>query len=167
MGYQGNRRYILSPTKIILIILAVLLVLTIGYFSISALLSHPQPTKQGEKAMTESEESSFVNVVFEYTKGSSRGGRFYSSYPNQAAVKKVRIECEEPNSNTKIHAVGVSDAEAQRMCMEAMVFSGVFERKMDAIDSDSDMPEEVKRLEKMKFELAGATSLAGLLGMKP
>ncbi|MFA5020828.1 MAG: hypothetical protein WC517_02085 [Patescibacteria group bacterium] len=113
--------------------------------------------------MTESEKNQSINVVFEYTKESYKGGRFISSYPDQEAIKEVKRECEEPDSNTKIHAIGVSDAEAQRMCMEAMILSDVFETRMQAIEDDPEMPEMIKGLEKMKLEFAAGASVTGLL----
>lgn len=60
-----------------------------------------------------------VNVVFQYTTGDLKGGRFYTKYP-LGDLKKIRAKTLEPKSRVKIVAEGITDAEAKAMCLQAI-----------------------------------------------
>lgn len=101
-----------------------------------------------------------VNVVFEYISGSYLGGRFYVAYP-AGDIEKVKKENSAPDSNTKIVAIGIPDAQAQTMCHSALLHSGVIEHRIQHLADDPDVPVEMIEME------ANSLLMAALLGPKP
>ena len=96
--------------------------------------------------MAVNEENESVLVVFEYTKGSYLGGRLIVHFP-AAEIEKVKQDQANPDANTKIVAIGVSEEEAQAMCQDALLHSGVICRRIKSLADDPDVPPEVVHLE--------------------
>jgi hypothetical protein len=94
-----------------------------------------------------------VIVVFEYTNGSYRGGRFIVHYV-AGDINRIKQEQEKPDSNTKIVAVNVSAEEAQRLCHEALLQSGVIGERLKHLINDPDVPPEMVEMETMNLFLA-------------
>lgn len=66
-------------------------------------------------------EKTGISAVFEYTQGSHKEGRYIVFYPSQQEVDKAKQElADDPDTNVKIVATGLSLAESQNLCDEAL-----------------------------------------------
>lgn len=56
------------------------------------------------------------NVVFEYTEGELKGGRYWTSYKSKEEFEERKKSGKACNSNEKIVSEGISDNEAIDLC---------------------------------------------------
>ncbi len=72
----------------------------------------------------------YSNVVFEYTEGGLTGCRFIVEYLPEE-IEEAKAKSQEPDSNMKIVATGISDKAAENMCLQAL--DSVLERQDDEL----------------------------------
>lgn len=95
-----------------------------------------------------------INVVFEYTEVSTThaGVRYYATFHSDEEVEEQQRLSQEPGSRTKIVAIGMTDEEATDLCHTAMI-NGGFDSRRAAIETDTEMPDEMKEMELRQLEM--------------